>query len=482
MSTTASVAAAVYTHPATLARVMDPSGFSAPEHVNLIARRFAHVATHGGRLIVEAPPRHSKSESVSRRGPLWYLNQWPSRSVILTSYAAELAVGNGRWIRNTLRANPRGLLSVQLTEDSTAANRWNTGAGGGLLATGVGGSMTGFGGHLIVIDDPLKNWQEAMSKRQREHVWDWYRSVVRTRLMRNGSIVLALTRWHEDDPAGRLIEHDPHGWEVLRLPAFSEGADTDPLDRPEGQVLWPEMYDEEWMQSLATDLGPYLTAALLQQRPSPPEGQHFKDALWGMVDEIPADAKMVRRWDLAATEGGGDFTASVLLARHDGKTYVVDVIREQLRAGDVKALARLTCAEDLRRWGRKVKHVVEQEPGSAGKAVAEEWVADVFAGYNAEASPTRGNKEQTTLPLAAQQQAGNVFLLRRWKNDEDGYVAADWWAEFRKEAIDFPHGAHDDAVDAAGKAFLDLTKAARQKKGRTVRTRGRTVTPPGAPR
>jgi hypothetical protein len=184
---------------------------------------------------------------------------------MLGTYAADFARDWGRAVRDNFESY-HGILSTRLREDSRAADRWNTQAGGGMITGGVGGSFTGRGFHLGIVDDPFKNYQEAMSKAVRDNVWNWWRSTFLTRAEPGASIVVTLTRWHVDDLLGRILaEPDGHRWRIIRMPALAEGADI--LGRPQGEALWPERYDKAALRAASVAVGPYVWDALYQQNP-----------------------------------------------------------------------------------------------------------------------------------------------------------------------------------------------------------------------
>ena len=189
------------------------------------------------RLMIFCPPRHTKSELASRRFPSWYIGRHPDRQLIGASYNGALASDFGRAVRNISASPEYSQLfpDCELAADSRAANRWNTEVGGAYVAAGVGTAITGRGAHLALIDDPVKDRSDADSQTVRDHTWNWYTNVLYTRLMPGAAIVLIMTRWHEDDLAGRLLEQQDEGgeaWEVINLPALGEGNDW----RAEGEA------------------------------------------------------------------------------------------------------------------------------------------------------------------------------------------------------------------------------------------------------
>jgi hypothetical protein len=225
------------TNPARFARHVSGGGWQPFPYQTFIARLISQaVSRGGGRLVVNLPSRHGKSELCSHWTPAWFIDSFPQKRVILASYGAELAENWGRTVRNEFDQNPNIL--TPLREDSQAVNRWNTPDGGGMLAVGVGGSVIGFGGDLIVVDDPHKDWAEAHSPSIREKTVQWFKSTLYSRLEPGGTIVLLQQRLHEEDLSGYLIERHSDPWQVVRLPALAEPGD--PLDRKPGEALCPE--------------------------------------------------------------------------------------------------------------------------------------------------------------------------------------------------------------------------------------------------
>ena len=249
-------------------------------HLHLVSRKVAALAEGPIRLLVSLPPQHGKSELVSHWTPVWFLANWPHKRVGLASYAAEFAANWGRKARDTIMATPE--LGVGVRQDLSGASLWELTAGGGMMTAGVGGPFTGHGFDLLIIDDPLKNRQEANSGAVRRHLWEWWRSTARTRLRPGGSIIVVQTRWHEEDLVGMLLngmaEDDPElpsdQWEHIRLPALAEAGD--PLGRDLDDPLWPERYDAGALAATRLAIGPQEWAGLYQQRPSPMGGSVFQ--------------------------------------------------------------------------------------------------------------------------------------------------------------------------------------------------------------
>jgi hypothetical protein len=273
--------------PGAMAAVITEGREKQAPHLDLIDRAFARIAA-GERLqvMITMPPRHGKSQRASRWGPLWYLRRHPEHRVMIASNTADLAVDHGRWVRDQLQEYD-GVLGVKLHAASHAANRFDmeqkrgSSVRGGLVAAGIGGTLTGKGFNLGIVDDPFKGHDDASSPAQRERVWEWYRSVFFTRRAPGASIILINTRWHEDDLSGRLLAHEPHRWEQIDLPAIADSA-TDPLGRSIGAPLWPAQYNAKELADTRESVGERIWYALYQQKPRPLEGGVWK---WAWITD-----------------------------------------------------------------------------------------------------------------------------------------------------------------------------------------------------
>lgn len=444
-----------------------------PPHLEHIQATLDRVTTgEVKRLIIELPPRHGKSEMVTIRYPVYRMQRDPSTRVILGAYNQALANKFSRKIRRLAKER------IEFSPDARGVEDWETVQGGGLRAVGAGGGVTGHGGDVIVIDDPVKSREEAESDTYRERVWEWFTDDIWTRKEPDAAVVVIMTRWHPDDLVGRLLDSEDTGeWEVVRLPANAE--EDDPLDRgmvpcpscsdteemvvtcgtcggagEVGAALWPERFDEEALADIARMLGPRSYAGLYQQSPRPREGDFFRWSWFDTVDEAPAgpDVKRVRAWDTAGSEGRGDYTAGVLMSRTAAGVYIIeDVVKGQWSPAKRDEIMRATAEKDAQKYGRTGFEVwLEQEAGVAGTERTQATIR-LLSGYRVRAERVTGNKENRADPLAAQAEVGNVKLLR-----------GKWHGEFLAELTDFPGGKHDDQVDAASMAF---TKLARSVKG-----------------
>ena len=388
------------------------------------------------RLAIFMPPRHSKSETCTVRAPAFLLEHDPQERILVTGYNENMARRFSRKTRTIVKARQ------PLSKEKSGVDEWETEAGGGLVARGVGTPPTGFGFGWIFIDDPIKKREEAESLTYRDKTWDWYTDDLYTRLEPSGKIVMTLTRWHHDDIAARAIASEPQKWRILKLPALAEAGD--PIGRKLGEALWPERFSREALLRIrevqTKEDGAYSFEALYQQNPTPREGAFFKVAQLEIVDALPAGCKQVRGWDFGASLKG-DFSAGVKLARdNQGLFYVVDVQRGQWLPDERNATIRQTAELD----GRAVTVRIPQDPGAAG-VDQKQSLTRLLAGFNVKAERVTGDKVTRADSFAAQVNAGNVRLVR-----------GKWNSAFIEELRTFPLGKNDDQVDAVSDAFNEL--------------------------
>ena len=407
-----------------------PATWTTPEHVRLISEALDAVdAGQIDRLAIHMPPRHGKSETVTVRYPLRFLEKEPDANVLVTGYNERFARKFGRRTRNL--AEERGLVAA----DKSSSDEWATTAGGLYMARGVGSPPTGTGFARIVIDDPIRRREDADSEVYREKVWDWYTDDLYTRLEPSGAIVLVMTLWHEDDLGARAVASEPGKWHVLKLPAISD----------DGKALWPERYTVPDLERIKA-INPRNFEAAYQQNPTPREGSFFKVSQFKFLDELPPNiVKSCRAWDIGASANDGDPSAGVLMhSTADGKFIVSDLAHGQWatdeRNAKIKAIAEMD--------GKAVKICGPQDPGAAGKDAALYFVR-MLAGYSVTTSPVSGKKEVRADPYSSQVNAGNVYLVR-----------GGWNAKFIEEHRQFPSGKHDDIIDASSDAFAEVQEIA----------------------
>lgn len=413
------------------------------------------------RLMIFAPPRHGKSELVSRRTPAYILGKNPKAGIIASSYGSDLARLMNRDVQRIIDSRsyadvfPQTVLSGKNTRTVTTGN-WLRNSdifeivthGGYYRGAGVGGAITGMGMQYGIIDDPFKNRQDADSPVVRESVWNWYTSTFRTRLAKDGGILLIVTRWHDDDLAGRLLtlqDLDPLAdkWTVLSFPAIAESPMAEYDQRQEGEALWPARFDLTTLTSIRAN-SEYEWQALYQQRPRARDGGMFKRDWFEIVPGIKGNnVQRVRYWDKAGTKDAGAYTAGVLLALSGGVYYVEDVIMGQWAAAEREAIIASTAVSDSA-LGYVVTWV-EQEPGSGGKESAENTIARL-AGYTVYADKVTGDKAVRAEPLQGQAMIGNVKIVK-----------ASWNSRYLEIMTAFPTGKIKDPVDATSGAFNKLT-------------------------
>ena len=267
-------------------------------HLDLIDQVFVRIANgERMRVLLNMPPRHGKSARAARWAPLWYLARHPDHRIMIASYAAKLAEGHGRWIRDNIREHGPEI-GINLRYGSQAANRFDLeGTEGGLVTAGVGGSLTGMGANVAIVDDPLKDAKEADSPVKLGTLWDWWQQVINTRMEPNGSIIVIQTRWSQNDLAGRILQTGADGWTVLNLPAIAM-TEGDPLGRKIGDPLWPERFRKKHLDRFKKDVGERGWWALYQQEPRPLEGGVWK---WPWITDNRITAQAFRGVDLTRT-------------------------------------------------------------------------------------------------------------------------------------------------------------------------------------
>lgn len=435
-------------NPMAWAQMASGGRWMAAPHLEMLNKAVIRTIVNGGRLIVSLPVRHGKSEFCSRYLPSWYLSTFPNRQIIWAGYSQEFANSFGRKCRNLIEEFGDDYFGVRLARDSKAANSFGlAGEEGYMAAVGMGGPLTGRGAHLLIVDDPTKNAEEAASETIRNKQWDWWQSTAYSRLEPGGAAIIVQSRWHEDDLTGRILEHDnEHQWEVLKLPAIA--GDDDPLGRQPGEALWPWRYDEDALEIIRKTVGSYFWSALYQQSPIPDGGGLFDPAWFVYADRVPLyrPAKAVRYWDKASTQGGGDYSAGVLMIECDGHFYVADVKRGQWSSMNRERIIRETAEADFARWGGIVRTIVEQEGGSSGVDSAQATIRGL-AGYVAGSERVTGDKVTRARPYSSQVEGGNVSLL-----------PGPWHRDYLNELRAFPNGKHDDQVDASSGAFKEVSK------------------------
>lgn len=436
--------------PASLALATSP-GYLLPAHLDLLDRAVVRAVEAGGRLVVMMPPRHGKSLLTSKFLPAWFLGRWPRRRVVLASYEADYAAGWGRQARDLLELHGRRLFDVRVRQDTSAAARWEiAGHGGGMVTAGIGGALTGRGADLLIVDDPLKNPEEAASASRREAVWQWFTQVASTRLEPGAAVVVVMTRWHVDDLAGRLLEGSGlDRWEALDLPALADEGDV--LGRAPGEALWPARFDVDALEAQRRQLGSVPFSALYQQRPVPADGAIFKrewiryftarEGGYDLGGRFEGQ-EFVRRFstvDLAvSTKSTADWTVIATWGvTSRGELLLLDLVRSRMEGPEiVPALRRV-----YERW-RPVSIGVEQVAFQLSIVQAAQ-----RNGLPVVALKPDRDKVSRAMTAAARMEASQVFFPRD----------ASWLAELERELLQFPAGKHDDQVDVLAYAAAQVT-------------------------
>jgi len=435
-------------------------------------------------LILSLPPRHSKSELASRNLPAWGFGQNPDYEIISCSYADALASRMNRDCQrimespiyreifpNTriqdLRKNETPIFDDDGNEIEITGNALKNnsvfqivGRRGVYRSAGVGGGITGMGFERGLIDDPFKDAKEAKSYTVREGVWEWYGSVFYTRKTPTAKICVIMTRWHEDDLAGKLLEsmkeNNSEQYTVLNLPAICDNpneVDAAVLEelgleaRKIGEPLDGNRYDVPMLNRIRLTIGEKAWNALYQGKPSPDEGELFKVANIKILKAIPTNViRWVRYWDKAGTEGGkGAQTAGALVGITSANEVILaDVISGRWAAPEREKIIKQTAELD----GKKVHVWVEQEPGSGGKESAENTVRNL-QGYTCKIEKVTGDKVTRAEPLSCQVEIGNFYVVEGdYLHGQEGAMQ-----QFRM----FPNGKLKDMIDATGGAYNKLT-------------------------
>ena len=409
------------------------------------------------RLMIFAPPRSGKTELVSRRFPAFAFGKYPDLSIISSSYASDLSSRNNRDVQRIIESEDYA--EVFPGTELFGKNIKTVGGGtylknsdifeivnhlGSYRAAGVGSGITGMGADILLIDDPIKDFKESRSKVVRDSVWEWYTSTAYTRLAPGGGVIMIMTRWNEDDLAGRIIKQMETGegdkFKIVTLKAIAE---EDEQYRKKGEALHPERYPLERLLAIQKVLGPYMWSALYQQDPKPGEGNIFNPAMMEIVPAIPNGTKFVRAWDFAASKDEGDYTCGFKLGKMpDGRYIIAGVVRGQWGPETVEISLKNTADVD----GKDCKIRLPQDPGQAGKAQVKNFTK-LLSSYSIHSLPVSGDKVVRAMPFAAQMNVGNVVMLKAAWND-------DLISEFQF----FPNGTNDDQVDAGSDAFAEFNE------------------------
>ena len=415
-------------------------------HHSIMADAFERVvAGKLKRLIINMPPRHTKSEFASYLLPAWFLGRYPEKKVIQTAHTAELAVGFGRKVRNLVGDEDyqKVFPGVSLRQDSKAAGRWNTNSEGEYFAIGVGGAVTGKGADLLVVDDPHSE-QEARSPDPSVYdpVYEWYTSGPRQRLQPGGSIVIVMTRWHQRDLAGQILKasqqrYGSDEWEVIQLPAIL----------PSGNSLWPQYWPLEELEKLKAELPAAKWSAQYQQDPTAEEQALIKRDWWRKweKEKPPTCEFVIQSWDTAFLKTQrADYSActtwGVFYKEDDdggeaANIILLDSFKERMEFPELKAVAQ----KSYKKW----------EPDACiveAKAAGQPLIFELrqMGIPVSEFTPSRGNDKIARVNAVSDLFASGIVWIPN----------TSWAEEVVEEFAAFPVGEHDDLVDSSTQALL----------------------------
>lgn len=430
-----------------------------PASHHILINRMLMDLTAGeiSRLIVNMPPRHGKSELISKYFPAWHLIKYPEKRIIFCTYAAAFSKLWGRHVRDLINEFG-GEFEITLNKsDKSSSSLSIKGYQGGMIAVGAGGPITGRGADLLIIDDPVKNASEANSPTIRENTWEWFRSTAYTRIEPGGKVVLLMTRWHKDDLTGRIagnlntIPAFPRNiisgksntddlWHMLTLPAIAEHKDM--LGRKPGMPLWPQRISIEKLLEIKKTLGSYWFSALYQQQPISSEGavfkkQHFRyfetfgdTYTFGNGRVLAKNCKIYASSDLAiSTKSGADYTVFIIFSVTPDKQILInEIIRYR-----IDPASHLNLIKEIYENYKPVLIGIEsvQYQASLVKMAMQK-------GYPIKELRPDTDKLTRSLPAAARIEAGQIYFRKN----------APWLDEFEKELLEFPTSKHDDQVDA----------------------------------
>lgn len=413
------------------------NGFKPARHHRLLIDHLEAVARGDIlRLAVFMPPGSAKSTYASVLFPPWLLSQDPLALFLAASHTTELAERWGRRVRNIVADNT-SILNINLQENNQSAGRWGLEQGGEYMAAGANVGIAGFRAKYGLIDDPIRSRQDADSLLVRDRIWDWYLNDFRPRLVPHARQVLIQTRWHEDDLAGRALNHQE--WTVLSLPAFAKPDDA--LGRAVDEPLWSDDdygYGEQLL-SLRDTTPPRIWSALYQQSPAPDEGDYFKEEWLKPCDIVPAyqNLRVYGGSDYAVTNNGGDYTVHVVVGiDHLNNMYLLDIWRGQ-KSSDVwiEAFCDLVIKYRPLGWAEEQGQI----KASIGPFL-EKRMRERRCYVNREQFPTRGDKSVRARSIQGRMALDGLYYQR----------TANWVAEFLAETLNFPASKHDDQVDALG--------------------------------
>lgn len=412
-------------------------------HLDLVCNELENIMSgQTDRLMIFMPPRHGKSMTVTETFPSFYLGRQPQKRVIEISYSGDLAQQFGKKNRDKVQEYGPALFGHTISDVQATKTNWNIDNGiGGMISVGIGGSITGYGADLLIVDDPIKSRAEAESQTYREKLWAEYQSTVSTRLQAGGAVIIILTRWHEDDLAARLLNPEygkVENWKIISLPAICEDPEHDLLGRKRGEALWPQgHYDEAWAERQKAAVGTYTWSSLYMQTPTPSAGGMFKRSWWKHWQALPSGLfDYLQSWDCTFKDKGtSDFVVGQVWAREGANRYLLDQVRGRMSFTEtLDAMRSLS-----RKWPQTTRKLVEDKAN--GTAVIEVLKKEIpgIVPVNPE-----GGKVARAHATTAVAEAGNVYI--------PSPEIAPWVHDWVEEMSSFPSGAHDDQVDCYSQA------------------------------
>ena len=422
--------------------------FISGRHHKTMANAFERVASGElKRLIINMPPRHTKSEFASYLFPAWFLGKYPEKKIIQTAHTAELAVGFGRKVRNLINQEDfQNVFSgISLSADSKAAGRWNTNKNGDYFAIGVGGAVTGKGADVLIIDDPHSEQEAALGAYNPEvydKVYEWYTSGPRQRLQPGGAIIIVMTRWSTRDLTGQIIKsatqrEGADEWEVIELPAIM----------PSGDPLWPEFWPLEQLNSLKAELPISKWSAQYQQDPTSEEGALIKREWWQEWDKDspPPCEAIIQSWDTAFLKTQrADYSACTTwgvfyFPNEDGvnqpNLILLDAYKEKLEFPELKRAAY------DKYWEYEPDQMIVEAKAAGSPLIFELRAMGIPV---TEFTPSRGQDKIARVNAVTDLFASGVIWCPPTR----------WAEEVVEECAAFPSGEHDDLVDSTTQALL----------------------------
>ena len=424
-------------------------GFIDGRHHKVMAKKFEEIAQGKlKRLIINMPPRHTKSEFASFMLPSWYLGLFPGKKIIQSSNTSELAVGFGRKVRNLVDSEAYAEIfpNVSLRADSKAAGRWATNANGEYFAIGVGGTVTGKGADLLIIDDPHSEQEAKLAMSNPEifdQVYEWYTSGPRQRLQPGGSIVVVMTRWSKRDLTGRIlqsmIDKDGEHWEVINFPAIL----------PSGNPLWPEFWSLAELEALRLELPASKWNAQYQQSPTSEAGAIVKREWWKIwkSERAPRCEFIIQSWDTAFTKSErSDYSACTTWGvfymnenENDPNVILLDAFKKRMEFPELKEKA----FNHYKEW--EPDAFIVEAKASGGPLIFELRQMGIPV---SEFTPSRGNDKMVRINAVA-----DLFSSGKiWAPETR------WADELMEEMAAFPNSDHDDLVDSTTQALIRFRK------------------------